>query len=150
MKEAHNRRKNNRSSQKLTHSFSLQPRYYSNSNDNSHCRSGGRFENLGSNLYLNNLKVKFNNSEKATKFCQIFTLLLSYVVPVKSKVMISQNFVAFSEYMNFIFSIYLIQLENFCSTFASKGFPSRMIQVLTVLQSHNLHIFEMPAFMLKV
>jgi hypothetical protein len=27
---------------------------------------------------------------------------LSYVVPVKSKVEISQNFVAFSEYMNFI------------------------------------------------
>ena len=40
--------------------------------------------------------------EKATKFCEIFTLLLSYVVPVKSKVKISQNFVAFSEYMNFI------------------------------------------------
>ena len=26
---------------------------------------------------------------------------MSYVVPVKSKVKISQNFVAFSEYMNF-------------------------------------------------
>ena len=45
--------------------------------------------------------VKFIYSEKATKFCEIFTLLLSYVVPVKSKVKISQNFVAFSEYMNF-------------------------------------------------
>jgi hypothetical protein len=33
--------------------------------------------------------------------CEIFTLLLSYVVPVKSEVKISQNFVAFSEYMNF-------------------------------------------------
>ena len=32
---------------------------------------------------------------------KIFTLLLSYVVPVKSKVKISKNFVAFSEYMNF-------------------------------------------------
>ena len=30
-------------------------------------------------------------------------LLLSYVVPVKSKVKISQNFVAFSEYMNFTY-----------------------------------------------
>ena len=40
-------------------------------------------------------------SEKATKFCEIPTLLLSYVVPVKSKMEISQNFVAFSEYMNF-------------------------------------------------
>ena len=44
--------------------------------------------------------VKFIYSEKATQFCKIFTLLLSYVVPVKSKVKISQNFVAFSEYMN--------------------------------------------------
>ena len=44
---------------------------------------------------------KFIYSEKATKFCEIFTLLLSYIVPVKSKVKISQNFVAFSEYMNF-------------------------------------------------
>ena len=39
------------------------------------------------------------HSKKATKFCEIFTLVLSYVVPVKSKVKISQN-VAFSEYMN--------------------------------------------------
>ena len=45
--------------------------------------------------------VKVIYSEKATKFCKIFTLLLSYVVPVKSKVKILQNFVAFSEYMNF-------------------------------------------------
>ena len=40
-------------------------------------------------------------SEKATKFCEISTVDLSYVVPVKSTVEISQNFVAFSEYMNF-------------------------------------------------
>ena len=46
-------------------------------------------------------EVKFIYSEKATKFCEIFTLLLSYVVPVKSKVKILQNFVAFSESMNF-------------------------------------------------
>ena len=42
--------------------------------------------------------LKFLYSEKVPKFCEIFTLLLSYVVPVKSKVKISQNFVAFSEY----------------------------------------------------
>ena len=30
-------------------------------------------------------KVKFIYSEKSTKFCEIFTLLLSYAVPVKSK-----------------------------------------------------------------
>ena len=40
-------------------------------------------------------------SEKATKFCEIFTLLLSTVHTNKSKVKISQNFVAFSEYINF-------------------------------------------------
>ena len=45
--------------------------------------------------------LKFVYSEKATKFCEIFTLPMSYVVSVKSKVEISQNFVAFSEYMDF-------------------------------------------------
>ena len=45
--------------------------------------------------------VKFIYSEKATKFWEIFTLILSYVVSVKNKVKISQNFVAFSEYMSF-------------------------------------------------
>ena len=54
-----------------------------------------KFENFLS------LIVKFIYSEKATKFCKIFTLLLSYVVSCKSKVKILQNFVAFSEYMNF-------------------------------------------------
>ena len=45
--------------------------------------------------------LKFIYSEKATKFCEISTLLLSYVVPVKCKVDILKNFVAFSEYMSF-------------------------------------------------
>ena len=45
--------------------------------------------------------VKFIYSEKATKFCKIFPLLLTVCTEVKSKRMISQNFVAFSEYMNF-------------------------------------------------
>ena len=50
--------------------------------------------------------VKFIYSQKATKFCRILALLLSYVVPVKSKVKISEkNFWAFSEYMNFPFPI---------------------------------------------
>ena len=43
--------------------------------------------------------VKFIYSEKATKFCKIFTLLLTTVHTVKSKVKISQNYVAISEYM---------------------------------------------------
>ena len=45
--------------------------------------------------------LKFKYSEKATKFCEIFTLLLTECTVVKSKLKISQNFVAFSEYMNF-------------------------------------------------
>ena len=45
--------------------------------------------------------IKFVYSEKATKFCEISTLLLTTVHTDKSKVEISQNFVAFSEYMNF-------------------------------------------------
>ena len=45
--------------------------------------------------------IKFIYSEKATNFCKISTVDLSYVETVKSTVEISQNFVAFSEYMNF-------------------------------------------------
>ena len=52
-------------------------------------------------VILQKVILKFIYSEKATKFCEIFTLLLSYAVPVKSKEKISQYFVAFSEYMNF-------------------------------------------------
>ena len=47
--------------------------------------------------------IKFIYSEKATQFCEISTLLLTVCTVVKSKVEISQNFVAFSEYMNFTF-----------------------------------------------
>ena len=50
-------------------------------------------------LDLLTLVLKIIYSEKVTKFCEIFTLLLSYVVPVKSKAKISQNFVGFSELM---------------------------------------------------
>ena len=45
--------------------------------------------------------LKFVYSEKATKFCETSTLLLSVFTVDKSKEEISQNFVAFSEYMNF-------------------------------------------------
>ena len=48
------------------------------------------------------IRLKFIFSEKATNFFEISTLILSYVVPVKSKVDISQNSVAFLEYVNFI------------------------------------------------
>ena len=47
------------------------------------------------------LFLKFIYSEKATKFCNIFPLLLTVCTVVKSKGKILQNFVAFSKYMNF-------------------------------------------------
>ena len=43
--------------------------------------------------------IKFMYSD-AKKFCEIFPLLLTTVHTVKSKGKISQDFVAFSEYMN--------------------------------------------------
>ena len=45
--------------------------------------------------------LKFIYTEKAKKFCEIFPLLLTVCTVVKSKGKISQNFVAFLEYMNF-------------------------------------------------
>ena len=45
--------------------------------------------------------VKIIYSEKATKFCEMFTLILTVCTVVKSKEKISQNFVASSEYMDF-------------------------------------------------
>ena len=45
--------------------------------------------------------LKFIYSEKVINFCKISTILLSHVVLVKSKFKILQNFVAFSQYMNF-------------------------------------------------
>ena len=50
-------------------------------------------------LQIGNLN--FIYSEKVTKFWEISTVDLSYVVPVKSTVEILQNFVTFSEYMKF-------------------------------------------------
>ena len=47
------------------------------------------------NVSKNCRKVKFVHSEKTTKFCEIFTLLLSAVHTDKSKVKILQNFVAY-------------------------------------------------------
>ena len=51
------------------------------------------------NIYTIFLKLIY--SEKATEFCEISTLLLTGTTLDKSKVEISQNFMAFSEHMNF-------------------------------------------------
>ena len=63
------------------------------------------------NVISPRLQLKFVYSEKATKFCEISTLLLSTVHTDKNKVEISQNFVAFSEYMNFKMVIFVV-FEN--------------------------------------
>ena len=55
--------------------------------------------------------LKLIHSEKATKFCEISTIDLSYVVLVKSTVEILQNFVSFSEYMNFNKRGFFIKIE---------------------------------------
>ena len=59
------------------------------------CRPLEKFQNL-----INIGPLKFIYSGKP-KFCEIFTLLLTVCIVVKSKVKISQNLVVFSEYMNF-------------------------------------------------
>ena len=58
-------------------------------------------KNLFRDYFYHNNIIKFVYSEKATKFCEIFTLLLTTVHTVKSNVKVLQNFVAFSEYRNF-------------------------------------------------
>ena len=60
------------------------------------------------------------------KFCEITTLDLSYVVPVKSTVEIWQNFVAFSEYMNFNKCFILMLKELFIKDFGSFYFCKRL------------------------
>ena len=75
--------------------------------------------------YQRTLFLQFINSEKATKFCQISTLDLSYVVTVKHTVEISQNFVAFSEWMNFkvqAFSEHKTLIRNSLSTLNCQTF----------------------------
>ena len=62
--------------------------------------------NAGRISFLILIRLKFIYSEKATKFCEISNADLAYVVPVTSNVEISQNFVAFSEYISFTVLVY--------------------------------------------
>ena len=60
------------------------------------------------------VQANFKYSEKAKNFCEISTLLLSVCTVDKSKVEISQNFLAFSEYTNFtiLYQFSSIQLHK--------------------------------------
>ena len=68
---------------------------------------------LDLNFWLG-IQIKVVYFEKAIKFCEISTLLLSTVHSNKSKEEISQNFVAFSKYMNFNSQIYGGDFAKFC------------------------------------
>ena len=68
--------------------------------------------------------IKFIYSEKATKFCEISNLLLTGTTQDKSEVDISQNFVFFSEYMNFINKVAArTNHKSFLSNSTISGFP---------------------------
>ena len=67
-----------------------------------HIRSQASYDNfnLGFGLH-HDCFIKVRISWEGNKIFRNLHLILSYVVPVKCKVEISQNFVAFSEYMTF-------------------------------------------------
>ena len=85
--------------------------------------------------------LKFIYSEKVTKFCEIFPLLLTSVHTVKTKGKILQNFVAFSDYMNFIYLVnnswwcQIICIQNWHRGITCKrivGFVNEYLFVTTV------------------
>ena len=65
--------------------------------------------------------LKFINSEKAQNFAKSSPYFLSYVVPVKIKVKILQNFVAYSEYRTHaiiscgLYIFYPISKDHLCT-----------------------------------
>ena len=92
-------------------------------------------------------QLKFIYSEKATKFWEIFTLLLTTVHTVKSKVKILQNCVAFSEYMNFnlhkILKKYWISMDLSCKILL---FQMQNILFLKELKSKLKYYFVLLCF----
>ena len=76
-------------------------------------------------------EIKFIYSEKATIFCEISTVDLFYVVTVE----ILQNFVAYSEYMNFIIVIYDTISQISCEI---SGDPSEIMSTHIVSWSRQI------------
>ena len=90
--------------------------------------------------------MKFIYSEKATKFCEISTLPLSYVVTVKSKVEILQNFVAFSVYMNFnVHQPIMLKIYIMYKKMKKKKTFYSMLDIENTMELQSLwnHIFSM-------
>ena len=79
--------------------------------------------------------IKLIYSEKATIFCEISTIDLSHVLTVKSTVEILQNFVAYSEYMNFIIVIYDTISQISCEI---SGDPSEIMSTHIVSWSRQI------------
>ena len=64
--------------------------------------------------YFQSSLLKFIYSEKATKFCKIFILLLSYVVPVKRE---GEDFAKFCGLLR-IYELYEVKKNNFAKFFS--------------------------------
>ena len=78
-------------------------------------------------------EIKFMYSEKATKFCEIFPLLSSYVVGVKSRVKISQKNLAFSEYMIFKNKIFTTKiLKQICNLIAQNRIGTHLLSTIYI------------------
>ena len=89
--------------------------------------------------------LKFIYPEKATKFCEIFTLLLTGTPQDKSKGKFLQNFVAFSEYMNFkrlieCQNVRLLSQESIISTFLCYRCIFKAHQGEWFLRENGLHV----------
>ena len=88
------------------------------------------------------LFFKFIYSEKATKFCEIFTLLLTGTTQDQSKVKISQNFVAFSEYMNLNDLFFLLSgtgsgMGSYILERLAERYPKKLVQTYSVFPNQE-------------
>ena len=84
----------------------------------------------------NSSKSKFIYSEKATKFCESSSYFCPYVVPVKSKMEISQNVAAFSEYILSLL-LFLLKVSFFrkCDVFFKS--PKKIFQITILNLKYN-------------
>ena len=93
-------------------------------------------KDCSSRFHSKHSTVKFIYSEKATKFCEIFPLLLTVSTVVKSKGKISQNFVTFSEYMNFISTMFTTKFTGTVFKYQIHG--EDFINFCALLRKHEL------------
>ena len=85
--------------------------------------------------------IKFIYCEKATKFCKISTVDLTSITLDISMVEISQNFVAFSQYMNFTVNAYYINLNNVCPVkIRSKHSSNTLLRLLRIFTGQTLDV----------